>query len=116
MLIVETENPSTKTLGRLYANLGSCLLWKGDLSHAESTLHTSLLKYDRKLGCTLYALGNVYLHQGRIEKGFHLHIETLEIFSRMFGESHPNTADSLYKVGSLYARADNPRRCLAKAE
>jgi len=46
-------------LGRLYVNLGSCLLWKGDLVAAEATLHKALLRYDRKLCCTLYALGNV---------------------------------------------------------
>ncbi|KAL9124671.1 MAG: hypothetical protein Q9217_006016 [Psora testacea] len=115
-LILRINDPPTKSLGRLYSNLGSCLLWKGELNEAESVLLTSLLKYDRKLGCSLYALGNVYLAQGKMGKGLDLHIETLEVFSADFGIFHPNTADSLYKVGSLYARTDNPKHSLAEAE
>lgn len=102
-------------LGRLYANLGSCLLWEGDLAQAESTLHKALLHYDRKLCCTLYALGNVYLAQNRIQRAYETHMEILEIFSKRLGRSHLVTADSCFKVGCILSREDFPNAHLGRA-
>lgn len=60
-LYLEANDGPQDRLARLHANIGSCLLWKGDLVGAETVLHKALLRYDRKLCCTLYALGNIYL-------------------------------------------------------
>jgi tetratricopeptide (TPR) repeat protein len=103
-------------LGRLYANLGSCLLWKGDLVAAEAILHKALLQYDRKLCCTLYTLGNVYLAQKCIQRAYEVHLEILEIFSKRLGRSHPVTADSCFKVGCILSREDFPNANLSLAE
>ncbi|KAI1422503.1 hypothetical protein F5Y12DRAFT_762389 [Xylaria sp. FL1777] len=105
---------STK-LGTLYANLGSCLLWKGDIEGAEAVLHTALLKHQRSLNCNLYALGNVYLHQGRIEEAYKVHVEVLENFSRDFGHTHHATADSCHKVGSILAMEKFGKRDLGES-
>ncbi|OAP56961.1 hypothetical protein AYL99_09073 [Fonsecaea erecta] len=115
-LYLEANEIVEERLGRLYANLGSCLLWKGDLIAAEATLHKALLHYDRKLCCTLYALGNVYLAQRRIQRAYEVHLETLEIFSKRLGRSHPVTADSCFKVGRILSMEEFPNANLRRAE
>ena len=115
-IAVNEKNFPIERISRFYANLGSCLLWKGDLDNAEKTLHTALLRYDRSLGCCLYALGNVYLKQGNIDQAFELHLENLQKFAGKLGRHHPYTAESCYKVGSIYAHPDFSGRNLSKAE
>ena len=103
-------------LGTLYANLGSCLLWKGDLDAAEAILHRSLLQHQRQLNCNMYALGNVYLRQKRYEEAYNLHVEVLGNFSRTLGHDHHATADSCHKVGAILAMDECPRKDLSEAE
>jgi tetratricopeptide (TPR) repeat protein len=95
-----------KDVARLYANLGSCYLWKGDLQQAEAVLHKALLEYDRVLECNLYALGNVYLKQKRYKEALEKHQEVLERFSKKLGHDHHVTADSCHKIGSILAIPD----------
>jgi tetratricopeptide (TPR) repeat protein len=95
-----------KDIARLYANLGSCYLWKGDLQQAEAVLHKALLEYDRILECNLYALGNVYLKQKRYKEALEKHQEVLERFSKKLGHDHHVTADSCHKIGSILAIPD----------
>ncbi|KAI1385930.1 uncharacterized protein F4822DRAFT_445757 [Hypoxylon trugodes] len=104
------------SLGTLYSNLGSCLLWKGDLESAEAVLHRSLLKHRRGLNCNLYALGNVYLRLHRLEEAYQMHIEALESFSRDFGHRHHATADACHKVGSILALDEFPKKDMVESE
>jgi hypothetical protein len=70
-------------LGRLYANLGSCLLRKGDLEAAEATLAPGpapLRPKNFAAHCTRRA--NVDLAQRRIQRAYEVHLEILEIFSK----------------------------------
>ena len=109
------ESPSTR-LGVLYANLGSCLLWKGDLIQAERLLHKALLQHDRGLECNLYALGNVYLRQGRLNKALEVHREVLQILSKSVGPTHHCVADSCHKIGSIYSLNEFENKDLVQAE
>jgi tetratricopeptide (TPR) repeat protein len=108
--------PTPRQMGILYANLGSTLLWKGDLSKAEDVLKRALLEHDRILECNKYALANVYIRQKRLDEAFQLHSEVLELFSRDLGRSHHATADSCHKVGSILTMKEFSGRNLQDAE
>lgn len=109
-------NLSNRRLGTLYANLGSCLLWKGDFTQAEAVLQPALLQYGRNLECNLYALGNVYLAQNRYDKALDLHQEVLELSSSRLSHNHHCTADSCHKVGSIFTLKEFSRQNLGEAE
>lgn len=111
------DGPQSSTrMGSLYANLGSCLLWQGKYPQAEDLLRKALLRHDRGLECTMYALGNVYLRQGQLKRAFELHRKVLESFSTTLGHSHHTVADSCHKVGSIYALCDFECKDLHQAE
>lgn len=111
------DGPQSSTrIGSLYANLGSCLLWQGKYTQAEDLLRKALLRHDRGLECSLYALGNVYLRQGQLKSAFDLHRKVLESFSTSLGHFHHTVADSCHKVGSIYALCDFECRDLHQAE
>ncbi len=111
------EGPQSSTLiGSLYANLGSCLLWQGKYAQAEDLLRKALIRHDRGLECSWYALGNVYLRKGLLKKGFEYHRKVLESFSTTLGHSHHTVADSCHKVGSIYALDNFECKDLQKAE
>jgi tetratricopeptide (TPR) repeat protein len=102
--IAESSGGFTRRqLGILYANLGSCFLWKGDLDRAQSLLEMACMKYDRMLDCNSYALGNVYLMQGKVEDAIGKHYEALDMFAKGLGVTHHFTADSYHKIGSILA-------------
>ena len=107
---------SSTRIGSLYANLGSCLLWQGKYAQAEDLIRKALLRHDRGLECSLYALGNVYLRQGQLNSAFDIHREVLERFSTTLGHSHHTVADSCHKVGSIFALYDFESRDLYQAE
>ena len=110
------DGPQSSTrIGGLYANLGSCLLWQGKYSQAEDLLRESLLRHDRGLECSLYALGNVYLRQGQLKRALEMHRKVLESFSTSLGHNHHTVADSCHKVGSIYALGDFEGRDLHQA-
>lgn len=111
------EGPQSSTrIGSLHANLGSCLLWQGKYAQAEDILRKAVLRHDRGLECAWYALGNVYLRQGRLKHAFETHRKVLESFSTTLGHSHHTVADSCHKVGSIYALCDFEDRDLHQAE
>ena len=110
------ESRSSTRIGSLYANLGSCLLWQGKYAEAEDLLRKALVRHDRGLECSLYALGNVYLRQGKLESAFDLHRKVLESFSTTLGHFHHTVADSCHKVGSIYALHDFKYRDMQQAE
>ncbi len=107
---------SSTRIGSLYANLGSCLLWQGKYAQAEDLLRKALLRHDRGLECSLYALGNVYLRQGKLKSALDTHRQVLESFSTTLGQFHHAVADSCHKVGSIYALRDFECRDLQQAE
>lgn len=115
--LAEAGGPATSgRLGTLYANLGSCLLWRGDLDAAEGVLRTSLMQHQRNLKCNLYALGNVYLRQGRYEEGYKTHLDVLEGFASTCGPLHHATADSCHKIGTILAMDEFSGKDLSEAE
>ena len=110
------ESRSSTRIGSLYANLGSCLLWQGKYAEAEDLLRKALVRHDRGLECSLYALGNVYLRQGKLESALDVHRKVLESFSATLGHFHHTVADSCHKVGSIYALHDFKYRDMQQAE
>lgn len=91
------------SLGNIMQNLGSCLLWKGDLERAEDILRKALLMPNRNSEGNLYTLGNLLLKTRRPDEALKLHKEVLDVYLADLGSFHPCTADSYHKVGSILA-------------
>lgn len=111
---VRESDPSTQgeMIAMSYTNLGSCLLWQGALDAAEETLHKVLHRFNRRLECSQYAMGNVYLAQDRVQAALDLHSEVLSRFLERSGYDHTDTAHSCHKVGVLHHMLGEPDMAL----
>lgn len=90
------------SLGNLRQNLAGTYLWKGELEKAEETVRQSLTEPNTSPMGATFTLGNVLWKQNRLDEAVIVHKQTLHDYSESLGANHPVTADSWFKLGSLF--------------
>lgn len=111
----EIDTLSSIQKGYLHTNLGSCYLWAGEIDKAERLLRYVLHSYCANLDCTLYALANVSLRQGKFHEALVMHERACQLFRIALGDSHHFVADSLHKIGCIMSISEYANRDLDKS-
>ena len=52
-------------------------------------------------------IGSVYDSQGKYEEALVQHQKALQVFLAVYGQEHPNVADSYQNIGMLYQQQGN---------
>jgi tetratricopeptide (TPR) repeat protein len=104
------------SLGNLRQNLAGTYLWKGDLQRAEGIVRLALTEPNTSPMGATFTLGNVLWKQKRIEEALEVHKQTLLDYSASLGASHPVTANSWLKMGTLLQTPGHPGFDLEESE
>ena len=94
------DQPVSDVTAIVQLNWGFLLCRRGELEAAEEVLRATL-DAAPTTAPAMYALGNTYLAQGKVDEALAQHVRGLQVYNATVGDEHALAGRCLYKIGEI---------------